>query len=88
VDFYNAINDGDYATAWALGGDNLSPNFTTFSDGYSSTLTDSATATDTSATTADIQLDATQTDGTVKQYSGTYTVVDGVITAADVTQTN
>lgn len=43
-------------------------------------------AQDTSSTTASVQLTATQDDGTVKQYEGTYTVVGGVITGADVSQ--
>ena len=34
------------------------------------------------------EIDATQLDGTVKTYSGTYTVQNGVIVSANITQTS
>jgi hypothetical protein len=40
------------------------------------------------ASTVYASLTATQTDGTVKTYSGTYTVSGGVIVAADIAQTS
>lgn len=82
--FYAAINAGDWQTAWDLGGDNLGQTYDTFVAGFNNTYNDAVTAQDTSATTASIQLTATQNDGTEQQYSGTYTVVNGVITSADI----
>jgi serine/threonine protein kinase len=82
--YYQAVNNQNYAAAWALGGYNLSPNYAAFVQGFASTAGDTVAVEDTSATTAAIQLTATQSDGSQKQYSGTYTVVNGVITAASV----
>ena len=86
--FYAAINSGDFTTAWNLGGDNLSSNYNTFVAGYNNTEQDEVSAQDTGPTTASIELTATQTDGSTQQYSGTYTVVNGVITSADVSPDN
>jgi hypothetical protein len=38
--------------------------------------------------TAHAEIDATQLDGSVKTYAGTYTVQNGVIVAADISQTS
>jgi hypothetical protein len=41
----------------------------------------------TTGDTVTISLSTTQCDGSVKQYQGTYTVRNGVITAANIQQT-
>jgi len=87
LEYFTAINNHDYTTAWNLGGDNLAADYTTFANGFQATSDDIATAQDTSATTAAVRLTAIQTDGTVQNYAGTYTVISGVITEADIQQT-
>lgn len=37
--------------------------------------------------TVSVSISAVQTDGTIKTYAGTYTVANGVITGAHITQT-
>lgn len=86
--FYDAIDSGDYQLAWNLGGDNLSPSYAAFVAGYAGTESVEVSAVDLDATTASVDIYAAQDDGTVRQYSGTYTVVDGVITGADVKRTD
>ena len=89
--FYQDITDGNYGAAWALGGDNTSHgvNYAGWVAGYSTTASITlATYSQFGASTVYASLTATQTDGTVKTYSGTYTVSGGVIAAADITQTS
>jgi hypothetical protein len=86
--FYTAINSGDYQQAWGLGGDNLTQSYDTFVTGYDNTYHDDITAVDLNSTTVSVQLTATQDDGAVQRYYGTYTVIDGLITAADIKQAN
>jgi hypothetical protein len=82
--YYAAINEGDYQTAWQLGGKNLSTSYQQFADGFANTRHDTLSVVSTSGETVAIQLDAEQTDGSHRCYAGTYTVHDGVIVAADV----
>ena len=90
--FYEDITDHAYSAAWALGGDNIAngASYATWAAGYADT-----TASITLGTVSDFgsdqvraQLSATQLDGTVKTYEGTYTVENGVIVAADIVQTS
>ncbi len=86
--FYQDITDGNYA-AWALGGDNLSNGvgYAAWVPGYSTTASITLnTFSQFGASTVYARLTATQTDGTVKTYAGTYTVSGGVIVAADIAQ--
>lgn len=82
--YFHAIDSQNWQTAWQLGGDNLGQNYAAFIEGFSDTSQDIVTAEDTSPTTAAIQLTSVQDDGTQQQYTGTYIVINGVITAADV----
>lgn len=90
--FYQDISDGDYRAAWALGGDNLAggASYATWVAGYRDTTSSIqvVTSSDWNSDTAYAEIDATQLDGSVKTYSGTYTVRNGVIVAADITQTS
>lgn len=86
--YFNAINDGDYATAWNLGGDNLDSSYSDFVSGFSGTSRDDVTIVSVNGDQVQVSLDAQQNDGTQKTYTGTYTVDNGVITAANLTQTN
>jgi len=90
--FYQDISDGDYSAAWALGGDNLAggASYATWVAGYQDTTSSIAVVTSSNwnSDTAYAEIDATQLDGSVKTYSGTYTVRGGVIVSADITQTS
>jgi hypothetical protein len=84
--YYAAINAGDYATAWTLGGQNLVGSYQDFVNGFAGTLQDTLTIVSVQGQVVQITLDAEQTDGSHRYYAGTYTVSDGVIVGADVTQ--
>ena len=92
MQYYQDVSDGDYPAAWALGGDNLSGGvgYSTWVAGYQNTTASiSITSYGTwSSSKVWADISAVQLDGSVKTYSGTYTVWDGVITAADITQTS
>lgn len=81
--YFAAINAHDYPTAWRLGGKNLDASYPVFVAGFKTTANDVADAQDTGPATADVQLTATQTDGSQHSYAGPFTVVDGVITHTD-----
>ena len=83
--YFAAINAGNYALAWSLGGMNIQHgSYSSFVQGFSGTSSDTVTIVSTSGNTVTVQLDAAQTDGTHKHFAGTYTVKDGVIVAADI----
>jgi eukaryotic-like serine/threonine-protein kinase len=84
--YFAAINAGDYATAWALGGQNLVGSYQDFVDGFADTVQDTLSVISVQGDTVQIELDAEQSDGSHRFYAGTYTVSDGVIVAADITQ--
>ncbi len=89
--FYQDITNGDYAAAWALGGDNISGGvpYSQWVAGYGTTASITlGTYSEFNATTVQAEIIATQADGTVKTYQGTYTVIGGVITAASIAQTS
>ncbi len=84
--YFAAINAGDYATAWALGGQNLAGSYQDFVNGFATTLQDTLTVVSVHGQSVQIKLDAEQTDGSHRYYAGTYTVSDGVIVNADIKQ--
>ncbi|MEH0443620.1 hypothetical protein QA811_08035 [Streptomyces sp. B21-102] len=53
---------------------------------FDGTASDSVTVLSIVGNEVEIELDATQTDGTHRYFTGTYTVRDGIIVAADVAQ--
>ncbi|KAA9149199.1 hypothetical protein FPZ12_043805 [Amycolatopsis acidicola] len=77
--FYAAINERDFATAWALGGRNLGRSYTEFVAGFDGTVRDDLTVTSVTGQTVYVSLIAWQTDGTPRYYSGWYTVSNGEI---------
>ncbi|GJF32964.1 hypothetical protein KNE206_56640 [Kitasatospora sp. NE20-6] len=83
-EYYAAINARDYPRAWALGGRNLAPDYRTFVAGFAGTAADTLTVTGVRGSTVGIALDALQTDGSHRFFSGTCTVRGGVIVAASV----
>lgn len=89
--FYQDISDGNYAAAWALGGDNLSGgvSYANWVAGYSTTASITlGSYSQFGSSTVYASLTATQSDGTVKTYSGTYKVSGGVIVTAHIVQTS
>jgi hypothetical protein len=84
--YFAAINARDYEVAWSLGGDNLGQSYTQFVDGFSNTATDSVSIVSTSGNSVSIDLTATQTDGSQKHFTGTYTVSGQAISSASITQ--
>jgi serine/threonine protein kinase len=82
--YYAAINGHDYATAWNLGGKNLSNSFSSFSEGFADTASDTVTVDSVSGDTAFVHLHAVHNDGSAADYSGSYTVDNGVITGASI----
>lgn len=94
LQYYQDITDHDWQAAWALGGDNIAAqNGQTYNSWVSGYTTTTASIAVTSYGTWDngtvwTDLAATQLDGSVKAYSGTYTVENGVITSAGITQTS
>ncbi|MET9686323.1 hypothetical protein [Streptomyces coeruleorubidus] len=83
--YFDAINAGDYKRAWELGGKNLQEgSYSSFVQGFEDTAHDSVTIVSVQGNTVEVELDATQTDGTHRYFAGTYTVRNGVIVAADI----
>ncbi|MCQ4081319.1 hypothetical protein NGB36_12080 [Streptomyces sp. RB6PN25] len=85
-DYYAAINAHDYARAWGLGGKNLGTSYDSFVNGFSNTASDSVTVTSVSGDTVSVKIDATQTDGSHRYFTGTYTVSNGTIASANIHQ--
>jgi serine/threonine protein kinase len=79
-----AINAHDYAKAWNLGGKNTGSSYSAFVNGFNGTATDNLTVLSVAGNVVTVRLAATQTDGSVKSYQGTYTVVGGVITQSHI----
>jgi hypothetical protein len=82
--YFAAINAGDHQRAWDLGGRNLGGSFSAFAAGFADTEHDTLTILRTDGDVVHIRLAAEQFDGSVRHYSGTYTVNGGVITDAHV----
>lgn len=80
--YYQAINNHDYQTAWDLGGKNLGGSYEQFSAGFADTAKDQITVVGVSGDTVQVQLTAQQTDGTARNFTGSYTVEAGLITKA------
>ena len=88
--FYADITNHDYPTASSLGGDNISgTDYNSWVAGYSTTASlNLGTDATWNGPTVNAELIAVQTDGSVRTYQGTYTVIGGVITAASIVQTS
>ncbi len=87
--YYNAVNKHDYATAYRLNEPaQNSKSYAAFKQGFTGTQHVSLTITSVSGDLVSFDLTAGQTDGTVKTYTGTYTVRNGKIVAASVRETS
>ena len=81
-----AVNHHHYRRAWRLRGRPSTTTYAAFTQGFGTTARDALFILGVSGNVVTVRLDAQQTDGSVKTYQGTYTVQDGVITAANVRQ--
>lgn len=84
--YFAAISAQDYQQAWDLGGKNIESSYDAFVAGLETTERDDATVVGVDGETVSVDLVAQQTDGSAKEFTGTYTVRDGVIVAADVAE--
>jgi serine/threonine protein kinase len=85
--YFAAINAHDYAKAWELGGKNTGSSYSAFVSGFDGTARDKVTVVSVAGDVVTVDLAATQTDGSVLSYQGTYTVTGGVITQSHIQQT-
>jgi len=83
-EYFTAINHHRYQIAYRLRDQNES--FADFVAGFNGTAHDAVTIESVSGDVVTARLRALQTDGTVKTYQGTYTVVNGVISSSDIHQ--
>jgi hypothetical protein len=86
---YQDLNAHNYQAAWQLGGSNLSggSGYSTWVADYATTASISASTVQNNNGTVSVSISATQTNGSVKTYAGIYTVANGAIVAANITQT-
>jgi serine/threonine protein kinase len=85
--YFAAINARNYERAWEL--DSVVHNnqdYQQFVSGYSDTKRDAITILTTNGNVVSARLVATQADGTVKTFQGSYTVTNGKITGTSVQQ--
>ncbi|MFJ9636813.1 excalibur calcium-binding domain-containing protein [Streptomyces sp. NPDC101178] len=82
--YFDAINSRDYREAWELGGKNLGGGYRAFVDGLAGTERETVRILGVEGDSVRVELEALQTDGSVKVFEGTYTVRSGVITDAGV----
>ena len=90
MQFYQDLSNHDYADAWSLGGDNIGgSDYNGWAAGYATTASITVTSYGTwNDGTVWADISALQTDGTTRTYSGIYTVANGVIVSANITQTS
>jgi eukaryotic-like serine/threonine-protein kinase len=84
--YFAAINQGNYARAWRLGGSNFGSTYAAYVAGFQGTVNDVVTIISVSGSVVTADLAALQSDGTTKNFEGTYTVIDGVIAKSSVHQ--
>jgi hypothetical protein len=88
-EYFAAINEHRYLRAWQLVGGGTSGSsagtaFPQFRNGFVGTLRDRLMVLSTKGDVVTARLRATQDNGVVKIYQGTYTVTGGIIVASDV----
>lgn len=87
--YYGDLNAKDFTDAWNIGGSNLNggSGYAAWVHGYDTTANIDVGAYSWNGAAVETTIVATQTDGSVKTYAGTYTVENGAITSANMTQT-
>ncbi|MFF9003297.1 hypothetical protein ACF1GW_37375 [Streptomyces achromogenes] len=85
--YYDHLNAGDFQAAWSMGGGRLyGGSYSDWVAGFSSTAHIDVTASDNGGGQVAAEIRATQTDGSVQVFRGTYTVSDGQLVGADIRQ--
>jgi hypothetical protein len=84
--YFAAINARNYLRAWRLTDDRQTETYQQFVTGYADTKLDTIKIASTVGNVVTASLTAIQTDGAVKTFQGTYTVLNGVIATSHVTQ--
>jgi hypothetical protein len=84
--YFAAINARNYLRAWRLTDDRQTETYQQFVTGYADTKLDTIKIASTVGNVVTASLTAVQTDGAVKTFQGTYTVLNGVIATSHVTQ--
>ncbi|MGX1760743.1 hypothetical protein ACWIG5_28145 [Streptomyces lydicus] len=84
--YFSVINDRDFVAAWAIGGRQhiAGRSYDAFVASFNTVSKFDVTIVSVQGNKVAVELDATQTDNSHRHYAGTYTVVDGVIVAADI----
>ncbi|KZB84523.1 hypothetical protein [Amycolatopsis regifaucium] len=84
IAYYDALNRRDFLTAWNLGGRRLAKGGTydSYVRGFATTSWAALTVTSVSGNTVYVDLSARQTDGSLRTFSGSYTVSGGAISGA------
>ncbi|WP_280276768.1 zinc ribbon domain-containing protein [Nocardia wallacei] len=80
--YFDAANRHDYLAAWNLGGHNLDTSYEHFAAGFATTARDKITIGTVTGNQVDVILEATQTDGSHRGYTGYYLVDNGEIVGA------
>ncbi|MFF8788653.1 hypothetical protein [Streptomyces sp. NPDC015125] len=84
--YFSVVNDRDFVAAWAIGGRQhiAGRSYDAFVASFNTVSKYDVTIESVQGNKVAVELDATQTDESHRHYAGTYTVVDGVIVAADI----
>lgn len=82
--YFAAINARDFRRAWDLGGRNLSGSYADFVNGFADTAHNTVHILRTDGDTVSVRLEATQSDGSLHVYQGTYVARRGQIVSADI----
>ncbi|MFG2530342.1 hypothetical protein [Streptomyces sp. NPDC048516] len=84
--YFRVINERDFVAAWAIGGRQhiAGRSYDAFVASFNTVSKFDVTIESVEGNKVAVELDATQTDESHRHYAGTYTVVDGVIVAADI----
>ncbi len=87
--YYQAVNSGNYARAWSINtyAHSLS-DYSSYKEGFSGTENVALTVTGVSGDYVSVSFIAYQTDGSQKDYSGSYLVEHGNIVGASINQSN
>ncbi|WP_236725354.1 hypothetical protein [Amycolatopsis orientalis] len=85
IAYYDALNRRDFLTAWNLGGQRLAKGgtYASYVKGFATTSWAALTVTNVRGSTVYVDLSARQTDGSMRSFSGSYTVSDGMIIGAN-----
>jgi hypothetical protein len=79
--YYQAINNGNFEKAWALGGKNLGQSFEAFVTGFAQDANIGIMSVTSAGNTVTAKTQAVGLDGQTQVLNLTYTVINGVITA-------